>query len=156
MHEEIQDTAEIHDTALHLLVDAGQRYTQNRRAVTEALASASAPITIAELLTASDRLAQSSTYRNLVILEAAGVVHKIITSDEHARYELTEEVTGTHHHHLVCGKCGIVLDVTLSDEIETALHEALASAASAEGFVGVHHRVDLLGECAACDAVSDH
>ena len=142
--------SEIHDTALHKLDSAGHRYTPNRRAVTAALAGSDAPITIAELLTAEASLAQSSTYRNLVVLEEAGVVHKIVTSDEHARYELTEAVTGTHHHHLICTTCGIVIDVMLPDDIEAALHDSLAAASYAMRFTGAHHRVDLLGECEKC------
>ena len=44
-------------------------------------------------MAANDTLAQSSTYRNLVVLEEVRVVHRIVTSDDHARYELTEEIT---------------------------------------------------------------
>ncbi len=146
--------SEIHDTALHRLDDAGHRYTPNRRTVAATLANSEAPMTIAELLVAAPALAQSSTYRNLVVLEEAGVVHKIVTSDEHARYELTEAVTGTHHHHLICTTCGMVIDVTLPDDVEAALHDSLAAASFSMQFRGAHHRVDLLGECAGCAPTS--
>ena len=38
------------------------------------------------------------------------MVHRIVTADEHARYELDEALTERHHHHLVCSRCGVVLD----------------------------------------------
>jgi Fe2+ or Zn2+ uptake regulation protein len=142
--------SEIHEIALRQLRGLDQRYTRNRRVVVELLATSTAPATISDLLDRDDILAQSSTYRNLGILEEAGVVHRIVTADDHARFELTEEVTGRHHHHLVCVSCGVVLDVTLSDSLENDLHHALAQAAHAEGFSGEHHRVDLVGRCAAC------
>jgi Fe2+ or Zn2+ uptake regulation protein len=108
------------------------------------------PATIAELLVNGENLAQSSTYRNLVVLEEVGVVHRIVTSDDHARFELTEEITGHHHHHLICERCGKIIDVTLEHDVETALHEALSAAAAANSFTGLHHRVDLMGTCETC------
>ena len=144
--------SEIHDIALRLLRGLDQRYTRNRRLVVELLATAQAPATIAELLDGDGVLAQSSTYRNLTVLEEAGVVHRIVTSDDHARFELTEDVTGRHHHHLVCVECGVVLDVTLPSDVEEHLHNALAAAASSEGFSGEHHRVDLVGRCRQCSS----
>lgn len=142
--------SELHEIALQRLRSHEQRYTRNRRSVVELLATAPAPSTISELLDRDDVLAQSSTYRSLAVLEEAGVVHRIITTDEHARFELTEDVTGAHHHHLVCIGCGVVLDVTLPDRLEDDLHKALAAAATAERFSGEHHRVDLVGRCQDC------
>ncbi len=36
----------------------------------------------------------------------------VVTDEEYGRYELTEELTG-HHHHLFCSSCGRTSDVTL-------------------------------------------
>lgn len=144
--------SEVHDVALQQLRSTKQRYTYNRREVVEALFVADRPLTMASLLHYRSELAQSSVYRNLTILEDAGVVHRIVTSDDHARFELTEAVTGAHHHHLVCTNCGLVLDVTLPDEVEEQLHSALNAAAAACGFVGEHHRIDLLGHCTECQS----
>ncbi len=142
--------SEVHDVALARLREADQRYTGNRRLLVEALAAAGAPLTINEILDDRTDLAQSSAYRNLAVLEDAGVVHRIVTSSDHARFELTEAVTGAHHHHLVCTECGVVLDMTLPDELEHLLHEALTNVADQATFHGEHHRIDLLGQCAAC------
>lgn len=119
-----------------------------------ALAVSDAPLTIAELLEAAGSLAQSSTYRNLAVLEEAGVVHRIVTADDHARFELSEDITGSHHHHLVCTDCGVVLDVTLTEPLESAIHAELDAAANAKGFAGAHHRIDLIGLCAQCRSSS--
>jgi Fur family transcriptional regulator, ferric uptake regulator len=115
----------------------GQRYTTQRRALIDVLAEADA------------RLAQSSAYRNLAVLERAGVVHRIVTSDDHARWELTEDLT-EHHHHLICRGCGDVTDFTVPTDIERRLDDALADAASVAGFDATHHRLDLVGLCSRC------
>lgn len=140
----------VHQMAATKLASVSHRYTANRRAVVEALLDLPGPATIAEVLEAGQGLAQSSTYRNLVVLEQVGVVHRIVTSDDHARFELTEEITGEHHHHLICEHCGTIIDVLLEPDLEGVLEASLGRAAAAHGFQGQHHRVDLIGLCIAC------
>ena len=140
----------VHQMAATKLAAVAQRYTANRRAVVDALLALPGPATIAEVLETGNGLAQSSTYRNLVVLERVGVVHRIVTSDDHARYELTEDITGQHHHHLICDHCGLIIDVFLDPELEHALEASLGRAAAANRFQGQHHRVDLVGLCHGC------
>jgi Fur family transcriptional regulator, ferric uptake regulator len=132
----------------HLRRD-GQRYTDNRRRLVHALEAAGAPLTIPEILAREGDLAQSSVYRNLSVLERAGVLQRIVTTDEWARYELAEELT-EHHHHLICAGCGVMRDFTLSSGVEEALDDALAGVATDAGFTLGHHRLDLVGHCGAC------
>ena len=145
---------DVHRLAAARLATGDQRYTSNRRQLVTVLLGATGPLTISGILERDVSLAQSSAYRNLVILEQAGIVHRIVTDDDHARFELTEEITGQHHHHLICDRCGRIFDVTLSQGLEADLERALADEADRLGFVGRHHRVDLVGRCARCTAVS--
>lgn len=140
---------QLHTTASQRLRGEGLRYTGSRRAVVEVLAASDRPLTIPEILGVDDRLAQSSVYRNLNELIAAGVVHRIVSGDEFNHFELAEDLT-SHHHHLVCTHCGRVTDVTLDDRIEASLTRSLDEVAGAQGFVAEHHRLDVLGRCAAC------
>ena len=126
-----------------------QRLTAGRETLIEVLAGADRPLTIPEILRRRRGLAQSSVYRNLVVLEDAGVVHRIITRDEFARYELADDLTG-HHHHLVCATCGRVEDVPATPALEKSLEAAVARAARQSGFRTSHHRLDLVGVCADC------
>ena len=130
------------------LMAAGQRFTPNRRTIVDALCDGDRPLSIPEILKATE-LAQSSLYRNLTVLEAAGVVTRVITTDEWGRFELSEELTG-HHHHLVCSQCGAVTDVTIPDDVESDLDAALAKLATRAGFELSHHRLDLVGLCSSC------
>src|SRR5690606_22666909 len=117
-------TSDLHATAISRLRDDGQRYTPRRRALVDLLGEVDQPITIPQMLERRPDLAQSSVYRNLAVLERAGVVHRIVTTDEFARYELAEDLT-EHHHLLICASCGEVTDFTVPDKVEKDLEAAL-------------------------------
>jgi Fur family transcriptional regulator, ferric uptake regulator len=142
-------TTELHDIASARLRAAGQRYTTRRRALVALLDRADGPLTIPQILDLDRELAQSSAYRNLAVLQQADVVHRIVTNDDFARYELAEDLT-EHHHHLICRSCGSVADFTLDPGVEGALDRVLAAVATAEAFDADHHRLDLVGTCADC------
>lgn len=139
----------LHSTAAERLRRDAQRYTANRRALVDVLGSADRPLTIPELLDRGSGLAQSSAYRNLVVLEKAGVVERVVTNDEYARFELSEDLTG-HHHHLICSVCGEVNDVVIPESLESELDEAAAQIGSAAGYAIDEHRFDIIGRCATC------
>jgi Fe2+ or Zn2+ uptake regulation protein len=84
------------------------------------------------------------------VLETAGVVTRIVTNDDFARYELAEHLTH-HHHHLICSSCGDVTDFALDDQAEAGLDAALHKIAAATGFTVEAHRLDLVGVCSDCD-----
>ena len=140
---------DVHDTALERLRAADQRYTSNRRRIVEALAAADRPLSLPEMLSVSRGLPQSSAYRNLTVLEEAGIVRRVVSGGEFARFELAEDLT-EHHHHLVCSACGNVEDFTLPPDVEHSVDRALERAARRARFVAGHHRLDLVGLCAAC------
>jgi len=139
------------ETVAARLQRANQRVTANREAIVAALSTAGRPVTIPEILDAPGGrgLAQSSVYRNLVVLEEAGLVHRIVTDGEFARYELAEDLT-EHHHHLICANCGMVEDVPAGAGLEQSVDAAADQIARATGFRTQRHRVDLVGLCARC------
>jgi Fur family ferric uptake transcriptional regulator len=141
---------DLHAGVADRLREADQRYTRGRRSLVDVLEAATRPLTIQEILARDKALAQSSAYRNLVILEQAGVVHRVVSTDEFARYELAEHLTDHHHHHLICSLCGQVADFTVPPDVEEALASALGRAAEAAGFVTQDHRLDLIGQCRRC------
>ena len=140
---------DLHTAVAERLRGSGQRYTANRRAVVEVLADAERPLTIPEVL-AGRGLPQSSAYRNVALLEETGVLHRVTSTDEFARFELAEDITDHHHHHLICSSCGGVDDFTVSPQLETALEDAMREVAAGTGFAPEHHRLDLLGRCRHC------
>jgi Fur family transcriptional regulator, ferric uptake regulator len=131
------------------LRSVGQRLTTNREALLDTLSAAPRPLTIPEILGRREGLAQSSVYRNLVVLEEAGIVHRVVGTDEFARWELAEDLTG-HHHHLICASCGRVEDVPASAGLERSVAAAAAAITRTTGFHTQRHRVDLVGVCRRC------
>jgi Fe2+ or Zn2+ uptake regulation protein len=127
----------------------GQRLTTSRESLLEALVTAPRPLTIPEILDERPGLAQSSVYRNLVVLEEAGVVHRVVGADDFARWELAEHLS-EHHHHLICASCGRVEDVPASAGLERSVAAAAAAITRSTGFRTQRHRLDLVGLCATC------
>lgn len=140
---------DIDQLATSQLSSINQRYTTNRRKLIGILQEATKPITINQILESNSDLAQSSVYRNLAVLEQAGLVVRIITNEDHAHYELAEHILD-HHHHIICSPCGEILDFHLSAKIEKALEESLQKIADDFGFSIDRHRLDLLGTCGDC------
>lgn len=140
---------DLHEVVAERLAGSDLRYTAARRKLVELLGIADRPLTLPELLERDPSLAQSSSYRNLTQLIAAGVVHRIPAGEDHSRYELDEELT-VHHHHLVCTHCGQVTDVDADATLEASLERALRRAARRRGFRLEGHRLDAVGVCADC------
>lgn len=143
------DLGHVHDAASSRLRGAEQLYTSGRRELVELLAATGRPATIADLLATQPKLTQSSVYRNLAMLEEVGVVQKVVSTDDRARYELAEDLMG-HHHHLICLSCGRVDDFVVPSSAELRIETLLEGAIANTGFRASGHRLDVVGTCADC------
>ena len=139
----------VHEQAALRLAGLEQRYTPMRQALVATLAGAGRPLSIPEILAHNSELPQSSAYRNVTALIDAGVVRRVTGVDDHGRFELAEELAG-HHHHLACGSCGKVEDVTPSPRLERAMAEAARAVADEQGYQVTGHQFDLVGLCPVC------
>lgn len=144
------DWAELHREAAQRLAAMEQRYTDGRRGLVAALARAERPLSVPEILQMAGPLPQSSAYRHLTVLMEAGIVARIATGSDQARFELSERLSGDHHHHLVCGSCGAVVDVDAFPRLERALDAAARLAEEESDFEVTGHKIDLLGRCTNC------
>jgi Fur family transcriptional regulator, ferric uptake regulator len=129
----------------------GVRYTRARQLVMERLLASSGPVTVAELEEGlRGRVPTSSIYRTLGALEDADIVDKHHDVSGLARYEIAEDLTGHHHHHLVCLGCGEAHDVDITPVLEQAITSFVAAAGERFDFEVVDHRLDLHGWCSRC------
>jgi Fe2+ or Zn2+ uptake regulation protein len=142
---------EVETSIADRLRSMGQRLTPKRRALVDVMTRARHPMTIGEILAEDRSLALSSAYRNLTVLEHAGVVRRVVTDEDYARFELAEDLT-EHHHHLMCEACGLVEDFEVRPELERSVDAELASIARTRGFAVGSHRIDVIGLCPACAA----
>jgi Fe2+ or Zn2+ uptake regulation protein len=140
---------DLHDVVAGRLREGRHRYTAMRRRLIETLRTADRPVSVPDLVRGRRSPPQSSAYRNLAVLERAGLVRRVMTDEGLARYELTEELT-EHHHHLICVRCGRVEDVAIPHALERSIDRTLDGLARDAGFATVSHRLDLIGRCRSC------
>jgi Fur family transcriptional regulator, ferric uptake regulator len=142
---------ELHVAAERRLARVGQRHTKQRRAILDLVATAGRPVSVPDLLSANGSdVSQSSLYRNLVVLEGVGVLQRVTGVGNHDRFELSEALSGRHHHHLTCTGCGLVVDIAADPAVETAVAGEARRISAELTAVVTGHSLDLYGRCADC------
>ena len=135
---------------LQQLRSDGSRVTAARRALVDALVEADDHhVTADDLVAAVHRSApavhRSTVYRTLDALEQAGVVEHVHLGHGRAVYHLTDN----RHHHLVCDRCGAVVQVP--EAVVGPLRDELADD---YGFVVSGRHFALPGVCRTCAALT--
>jgi Fur family transcriptional regulator, ferric uptake regulator len=148
------DFQHVHGEVGMRLARISQRYTSGRRELVDTLLRAEGPLSLPQLLELTPETPQSSAYRHLAVLSQAGVVQKLSSNDEFGRFELSEALTGHHHHHLSCTSCGTVSDVEMPASFEHAFSAAAAELSSTTGFSISTHDIVFGGICSQCRAQS--
>ncbi|MBI4303402.1 MAG: transcriptional repressor [Chloroflexi bacterium] len=85
----------------------------------------------------------STVYRTLELLERLGLVTETDLGEGRVRYHSAEQ---GHHHHLVCRKCGAIIDLdeSLLSSLKTALHQKYSFEADLK-------HMAILGHCVKCN-----
>jgi Fe2+ or Zn2+ uptake regulation protein len=133
------------DGILDRIREQGGRVTTARRAIVTALVGAEGHVT-AEELTAAVQHAHpdvhlTTIYRCLDTLEQLGVVDHVHLGHGRAVYHLTDDP----HHHLVCDRCGAVVEVP-----DAAFDDLGRDLQRDYGFAIRPHHFAVLGRCRAC------
>jgi Fur family ferric uptake transcriptional regulator len=138
-----------HEVERHALAryleDHNLKHTRQRDAILDVFLDASGHITGEELY---DRVREqhpsigyTTVYRTLKLLCDAGLASERNFGDGITRYEIAHE----HHDHLVCLKCGKII------EFECAMIESTQEEIAARyGFRVLRHRHELYGHCSSC------
>ena len=125
---------------------SGIRRTPQRRAILEALEAAAGPLTAREVLDHAGRIESSlglaTVYRNLSLLEEAGVIVAVHLPHDPVRYETARQ---KHHHHFRCEDCDGVFEVEGSCPLRP-----LEGATLPGGFRVRRHEVTYYGLCGDC------
>jgi len=87
----------------------------------------------------------------LELLHRLGIVQKVTSSDGQGRYQLRSVDQQDHHHHLICSRCGLIVDYRdfVREELELVkkTEDALAKKYN---FVIQDHSIEFLGLCEKC------
>lgn len=117
--------------------------TQQRELIVDQFLRCQDHVSIDELLARirkrNKKVGYATVYRTLKLLVDSGIAHQRQFRDGQARYE----VAGDHHDHLICSRCGLILEFE-DDEIER-LQDRIAERLG--GFTVINHRHELYGLC---------
>ena len=155
----VQDTNQFHNSDTKDLKARWKAYlqenklntTQQRELIVDQFLRSQDHISVDELLVRvrkrNRKVGYATVYRTLKLLVESGLAIQRQFGDGHARYE----VDGDHHDHLICTKCGLILEFE-DPEIE-ALQEKIAERLG--GFTVTRHRHELYGTCPKARGVPD-
>lgn len=89
------------------------------------------------------RVSRSTVYRTLSWLEDAGMLRKVARHNDRDIYE--HDYGYPQHDHLICGKCGKLIEFQNSD-----ISGLLEAVATERGFRMTGHRLEVYGTCDEC------
>ncbi|HEX5617270.1 MAG TPA: Fur family transcriptional regulator [Solirubrobacteraceae bacterium] len=127
------------------LRERGQRVTPQRLMVARVLSDldrhVTAEVVFDEVSRRMPGVSLPTVYATLELLEGIGLVHRVASERGAVIYDPRTDA----HHHLVCRRCGAIVDVDVPVEAE-----GLLSAARSAGFAPDHAQVVVRGLCADC------
>jgi len=119
--------------------------TQQRELIVDYFFKSREHVSIDDLLARvrkrNSKVGYATVYRTLKLLVEAGLAMQRQFGDGQARFELA----GEHHDHLICTKCGLIIEFE-DDEIEQLQDKV----AERFGFDVERHRHELYGKCSDC------
>jgi len=88
----------------------------------------------------------ATVYRTLELFSEFDIIHSIDFGDGRKRYELGADLGQSHqHHHLICTKCGAIIEVN-----EDLLEELEERVATKHQFTITNHQLKIFGICKNC------
>ncbi|WP_102400578.1 Fur family transcriptional regulator [Haloimpatiens massiliensis] len=132
------------------LKDKGYKLTPQRRAIVSTIIENEGKHLTAEEIydlvkEGCPEIGLATVYRTLQLLEQLSVVSKLELDDGCSRYELVHENENHKHHHLICTKCGKVIEVKddLLEDLESKIEETYK-------FKIYDHSLKFYGLCRNC------
>ncbi len=97
------------------------------------------------------RIGLTTVYRTLDLLARMGFVTKLILGDGQSRYEFKSSDKEKHHHHLLCTKCGKIINYSefLDEELEL-VRKTEKKLEKKYNFKILDHNIEFLGLCEKC------
>jgi len=89
----------------------------------------------------------ATIYRTLELFADLGMVNKLEFGDGCGRYEFNEGQEGHSHHHLICEKCGAIIE--FNEDLLEDLEEIIARESK---FKITNHCLRFYGYCEECQA----
>ena len=93
----------------------------------------------------------TTIYRTLDLLARARLINKLDIGEGQSRYELKSDERKEHHHHLICTKCGRIIDYSdfMDEELEL-VKKTERTLAQKYNFSVQDHNIEFYGLCEEC------
>lgn len=148
-HSSLRERADLVDRFRHYLQDQRLPRTRQRDRIAEIVFASEAHPSAADIQRAlaegNDHVGTATVYRTLELLVASGLVRAHDFGDGFKRYEATPTQQGGGHEHLICVRCGTVVEFT-NDRLE----RMLPIISDEHAFVHQRHHVEIYGLCSSC------
>lgn len=129
------------------LQEKNQHYTNQRAVIFQEFLRAKTHLSVEELYEIVKKtepsVGQVTVFRTLKLLEEAGIASPVNFGDRTVRYELGFKTE--HHDHLVCSRCGKVIEV-----LDSKLEKRKEKICVKYKFKPSHHRLEIFGICKSC------
>jgi Fur family ferric uptake transcriptional regulator len=131
------------------------RWTLPREVILNLLSRSSKHMSAKELYASLYRLypgiGLTTVYRTLELLFRLGFVQKVASGDGQSRYELKSGDKKDHHHHIICTKCGKIIDYRdfVQEELEL-VKKTEETLSRKHNFLILDHNIEFLGLCKDC------
>lgn len=97
----------------------------------------------------------ATVYRNLDLLTQMGLISRFYFGRRKSRYELVSEAEKEHHHHIVCTRCGKIIDYSDFMEKEVEFFKELERMLSKKHNFKINsHQIHFYGMCESCQQFS--
>lgn len=132
---------------IEYLVQKDLKYTEQRRIILESFLKTETHFTVDDLYAkvkeVNQAIGYTTIYRTLKLFTECGLANEMKFKDGITRYE--HRFGHEHHDHLICVKCGRLIEV-----VEPEIEELQEKLARKHNFKIEHHRMELYGTCQKC------
>ena len=123
-----------------------RRRSSSRESILECLSGSLKPTSVFEIIERlrkeGKRYNKTTIYREIETLKRMGNVKEIFFRNNTSLYELS----GDHHHHLVCVSCGDIREVRINESLDKEERRM----ARREHFAIIEHSLEFFGTCERC------
>ncbi len=134
----------------HFIASRGLKSTRQRELILQTFLETDKHIDVEELYQkVKDRnpsIGHATVYRTMKLLTECGLAHERHFGDGLARYE--QVTRKKHHDHLICIKCGRIIEFTNS-----SIERLQQKVADEHRFTIFDHKLELYGHCSNCKSV---
>ena len=89
------------------------------------------------------KISRATVYRTLPLMEESGLIRRVVFIDKHTHYE--NVYSHKHHEHLICIKCGKVIEF-----YRKSFEKTIEDVAKDKEFQVVAHTLEIMGYCKDC------